>query len=561
MNLMEKRWDLAPPITSEAEIALGMFDDPILRQLLYNRHISGFEEAEKFLNFSGPLYDPFLLSNMDLAVKRLLQAVDRHEPIAVYGDYDVDGVTATVLMVQALRSLGAEVQEYIPHRFDEGYGVNNDALDRLYQQGVRLVVTVDCGIRSSAEARHASRLGLDLIISDHHEPKKEIPNVVAVICPKCPGDLYPDKNLAGVGLAYKIAQALYTQRPGFDALLESFLDLVAVGTVADVVPLIGENRAMVKAGLRLIRQNRRQGLHSLAGAGQFNLDTATARDIGFMIGPRLNAAGRLDSASSAYNLLMSENVDEAAGLAQELDNRNRLRQDLTKKMCEEAEAKISDEDHLLFVVSPEFNEGVVGLVAARLTESHYRPSIVGTIKNEFIRASCRSIPEFHITHALDACSDLLERHGGHAMAAGFIVRAERLPELKRRLQEIALGELTDRDLQPVLRADMDISLQDLKPEILRTISYLEPTGHKNPGVTFISRHLQVKSHRIIGSNRNHLKLSVSDGRITYDAVAFRQAQWVQQMTPTVDLLYSFERNYYQGREMLQLNVQDIKAAV
>jgi len=557
MNRIAKRWVLAPQISPEVEKALGEYP-PVLRQLLYNRNITGFEQAENYLNFSGPLHEPFLLLHMDKAVERLFQAIDQHQSIVVYGDYDVDGVTATALMVQALGALGAEVHGYIPNRFEEGYGVNNEALDKLSEEGTGLVVTVDCGIRSPVEARHARELGLDLIISDHHEPKEEIPEAVAVLCPKRPGDCYPDKNLAGVGLAFKIVQAMFSKRTGLAALLESYLDLVAVGTVADMVPLVGENRALVKAGLRLIRQKRRQGLLSLAGAAQFNLEDATARDIGFVIGPRLNAAGRLDSAISAYQLLMSVNVAEAAALALELDNRNRARQELTQKMCEGAEAILSDVDHLLFVAKPGFNEGVVGLVSARLTESYYRPSVVCAIKDEFTRGSCRSIPEFHITQALDACSDLLERHGGHAMAAGFTTRTEKLPELEQRLREIANRELSDRDLQPSLRADMEIPLQDLKPEILRYMAYIEPSGQENPGVSFISRALQVKQHRAIGVEGTHLKLTVSDGQITYDAIAFRQAHWAQHMPPYIDLLYGFEVNKFQGRETLQLNVRDIK---
>ena len=558
---LEKKWDIALPIPADASAALTGYL-PVQQQLLYNRGICTAETAQKYLNASGSLQDPMQMKDMEKAVTRLFKAIDEHEKIAIYGDYDVDGVTATVLLVQALRNYGAEVKEYFPDRLEEGYGLNKEALYTLKQNGVGLVVTVDCGIRSLAEGAYACEIGLDLIISDHHEPKKELPVAVAVICPKQVGDEYPDKQLAGVGVAYKIAQAMTQLRALPFGQLEDWLDMVAVGTVADIVPLVGENRALVKAGLKELRLAKRRGLLSLMGAAGVTPQSLTARDIGFMIGPRLNAAGRLASALAAFELLMSEDLSDSGLQAQQLDDQNKQRQELTRQMQETAEglAHVAESDRLVFATHESFHMGVVGLVAARLTETHYLPSVVGAVGDEFTRASCRSIPEFNITHALDECADLFERHGGHAMAAGFTVRNERLEELESRLKTIAERELHGQDLKPVIKVDKEISFKELKPEILKLIDALEPTGHQNREALFVTRNLKVVRSRTVGADQRHLRLTVSDGNITYDAIGFRMGQWAGQMPERVDLAYAYERNVFRGQETLQLNIRDMKPA-
>ncbi len=331
----------------------------------------------------------------------------------------------------------------------------------LAAEGVKLVISVDCGIRSPAEAQHARELGLDMIITDHHEPFGDLPDAFTVLNPKQAGDPYPDKYLAGVGIAYKVAQALFESMPQPDSglQLEDLLDLVALGTVADLAPLAGENRALVRAGLKQMRQPRRQGLFSLANVAGVSLPDINATHIGFMLGPRLNAAGRLESALDAYNLLMTTDLAEAGRLAQKLDMRNRERQVLTRKIQNEAEIlALSEDPHasILFAVDPGFNTGVVGLAASRLSEIYYKPAIVGQKGEETTRCSCRSIPEFHITEALDLCADLLIRHGGHAAAAGFTVSNGNLQALKTRLKEIAHSRLADLDLRQTLSADMEI---------------------------------------------------------------------------------------------------------
>lgn len=567
MDKSSKKWQIAPGLTPEAEKTLANFQQP-LRQILFNRGYSTESSALNYLAAAPPPgSEPNNLLGMGEAVSRLTSAITHQEKIAIYGDYDADGVTATALMVQVLTALGANVEGYIPNRFDEGYGLNNEALDYLKERRVNLIITVDCGVRSLEEANHAKNLGMDLVITDHHHPSDELPQVISVINPKQNDDPYPDKNLAGVGLAYKLALALIDseqkrgsfQADAIDKL--DLLDLVALGTVADLAPLIQENRNLVRAGLNAIRNPRRQGLQALIGVCGLVPRRVRASDIGFVLGPRLNAAGRLDSALAAYELLTTQDINEAGRLAQQLDNQNRERQKITREIQSRAEQIALSEDPdtlLLFAADPDFNPGVVGLAASRLNERYYRPAIVAHQGEEFTRGSCRSIPEFHITNALDECEDLMERHGGHAAAAGFTIQNKNLPELIARLRQIANEQLSDKDLRKVMHADLEIQLSDLVPEILEQLEILQPTGYGNPQAMFVSRELKVVDHRVVGRDGTHLKLTVSDGWVTYDAIAFGQGQWHTEMPLFIDLMYTFEKNEFNGKENLQLNVKDIK---
>jgi single-stranded-DNA-specific exonuclease len=569
MEFSAKRWQIATTLTPEADHSLAGFPQP-LRQILFNRGYTTPTSAANFLAAAPPdNTEPHNLLGIQEAIPRIAWSITNCEKIAIYGDYDVDGVTATALLVQVLSALGSEVEGYIPNRFDEGYGLNNEALDYLCDCGIRLVITVDCGVRSLQEANHAEELGLDLIITDHHHPGEELPQVFAVINSKQLGDNYPDKDLAGVGLAFKLAKALVDHfkksdlSMGKDINDADILDLVALGTVADLAPLVGENRTLVRTGLESLRQPRRQGIQALIGVCGLLARRIRAVDIGFILGPRLNAAGRLDSALAAFELLTTQDINKAGKLAQQLDNQNRERQVITREIQARAEQIALAEDPdalLLFAADPEFNPGVVGLAASRLSERYYRPAIVAFEGHEFTRGSCRSIPEFHITDALDRCEELLIRHGGHAAAAGFTVRNENLPQLVERLRAISEEQLSDKDLRPVMHADFEIQLSDLLPEILDQLEMLQPTGYGNPQAKFVSYELKVKDHRLIGKEGNHLKLILTDGWITYDAIAFNQGFWHEEMPKFVDVLYTFERNEFNGIERLQLKVQDLKPA-
>jgi single-stranded-DNA-specific exonuclease len=565
----QKRWIVPPQITPEADSALEKFP-PLLRQILFNRGYATDADARAYLN-GKPNFDnnPFQMTGMHTAVERIRFAIQHNEPIAIYGDYDVDGVTATALLVEALRAINADVRGYIPNRFEEGYGLNTNALDELKADGVQLVITVDCGIRSPSEALHAQTIGLDLIISDHHHPDGEnLPPALAVINPKQHGDVYPDKDLAGVGIAYKISEALLGDGQSSvvnGQILNSLLDLVALGTVADLAPLVGENRALVRQGLRQMRQTTRQGLFSLAAVAELNLAKVNAGNIGFGLGPRLNAAGRLKEALAAFELLTTNDVFKAGELAQQLDMQNRERQRITRDMQTRAEEiAISDDPnaYLLFAADENFNSGVVGLAASRLTEKYYRPAIVASKGEEETRGSCRSIPEFHITDALDQCADLLVRHGGHAAAAGFTVRNENLSALVSRLKAIAQEKLSAEELKPTVTADAEVSLVEMRPDLYeKCLRYLEPTGYGNREASFVARRVRVKSSRTVGADAKHLKLSLEDEKgFAHDAIGFRLGDWHKNMPAHVDILFTYEPNEYNGRVNYQLNLKDLRAA-
>ncbi len=565
-NRLKKHWQIKPTISPEIDENLKKYPR-YLRQLLFTRKITDVESAREFLEAKPPAgSDPFNLIGMEAAVQRILMAVDGNERMAIYGDYDVDGVTATALMVQSLQALGGNAHGYIPSRFEEGYGLSKDGLDRLAAEGTRLVITVDCGIRSWRETEYAQSIGLDIIVSDHHNPREDcpIPVATAIISPKQPGDPYPEKHLAGVGVAYKIAQALLYTRPVQGVYAEDWLDLAALGTVADLVPLLGENRAIVARGLKRLRERRRQGPASLAAAAglDFNKIAAlTSTDIGFILAPRLNAAGRLESALRSFQLLMSTDPNEAGLLAQQLNAQNQERRKVTLEIERQAEQNAlgeRPETPLIFSVDADFNTGVVGLAASHLAEAYYRPAIVGTRIGEFIRCSCRSIKEFHMTRALDECADLLDHHGGHAMAAGFTVHQDHLPELLQRLERIVVRELGGKEIYPTLEADLEIHLGDLTNELYEATLKLQPTGYGNPEALFVTRNLRVQNVRKVGSDGKHLKLKLSDGMTTVEAIAFRLGDLAEGLAGQVDVLYSFELNEWGGRRDFQLNVKDIK---
>jgi single-stranded-DNA-specific exonuclease len=558
---IKKRWQTGNLITAEADESLKAFP-PVIRQLLFNRGFATDDSARKFLK-ATPEFDtsPWNLRDMGKMIDRLEIAIQNQEHIAIYGDYDVDGVTATVLMVQVLRSVGACVREYIPNRFEEGYGLNKEALDVLAAEGVKIVVTVDCGIRSLEEVEHARDIGLDLIISDHHHPGEKLPLAYAIINPKQMGDPYPDKDLAGVGVAFKIAEALMERFPDHGLEKDDLLDLVALGTVADLAPLAGENRSLVRRGLRQLRQTKRQGLFSLAAVSGLDIKNITATNIGFSLGPRLNAAGRLESALAAFDLLSTTDVFQAGQLSQKLEAQNRERQQVTRIMQAQAEKLVQEEGpdtFLLFALDPDFNPGVIGLAASRLSDLYYRPAVVAVLGETTTRGSCRSIPEFHITEALDQCADLLVRYGGHRAAAGFTVENDHLPELRSRLKQIAEQQLANVDLRPTLIADADVSLSELNSRLLEQLAWFEPTGYGNPEPVFVSRNVRVNSSRVVGTDAKHLKLNVTDGFSQYDAIGFRLGALQSNLPDHVDMVFTFELNEFNGRKNLQLNVRDIK---
>jgi len=571
LSLLTWRWQVAPTLPAAADRALIPLGPPILRQILFNRGYADIHQAQAFLEgHSLSSTDPMELMGMREAVDRLWRALEAEEKIVVYGDYDTDGVTATALLVEALRALGGNVEPYIPSRFVEGYGLTVEALQVLQEKhGAGVVVTVDCGIRSPNEAAFARRIGLDLIITDHHHPGPELPQALAAINPKQPGDGYGYKDLAGVGLAYKLAQALYdrareTGRPA-DFPVERLLDLVALGTVADLALLTGENRSMVRKGLELLNRAEREGVKGLILTSRAKAGGIGAGTIGYSLGPRLNAAGRLDSALAAFELLTTQDPGEASRLAVKLETQNRERQDLTLSIYKTARELVTSsrkDAYLLFAFDPGFNPGVVGLAASRLVDEFYRPALVATLAPDegggVIRGSARSIGEFDITRALDECADLLEHHGGHKAAAGFTVKRENLRAFQERLEAIARSQLEGLDLRPCLVIDSEVRISSLDWALVEHLEALEPCGIGNPAPVLAVRNTKVIAFRSVGRDGGHLKLTLSDGHIAIDAIAFRLGAWAKKMPQRLDVAFNLEVNEWNGQKNLQLNVRDLK---
>ena len=566
MSLQRQRWRIASPVGEEQRVRFPDLPSLIV-QMLHNREVRAPEQVAEFLGGQFTTGNPFRMKGVSEAVTRLRRAVDRGERIAVYGDFDTDGVTATVLLVQVLSAIGAQVEPYIPHRVDEGYGLNLEALRTLYRRGVRVVVTVDCGIRSSEEVEQASK-GLTMIVTDHHSVGSQLPPAAAVINPKQPDCPYPFKELSGVGVAFKLAQGLLRAqgraKGPVDLDEESLLDLVALGTVADLVPLVGENRLLVRRGLEVLNGSPRPGVEALMADARLRRGEVDATGIGFRLGPRLNAAGRIGSAMLAYHLLSSQEPLETKALAEKLGALNRRRQDLTQQTIDAAEAQVlaaDPEARLYMAASKDFLPGIVGLAAGRLTEAYYRPSVVIELGDEESRGSCRSIPGFNITEALEECEDLLIRFGGHAAAAGFTIATENLDELRRRLQAIAAQQLAGVELRPLLKIDAEVPLEEVNGETYQLLSQLEPCGMDNPQPVLLSRDVKVQDRRTVGSDQKHLKLLVQDRRgVSWDAIGFRMGDLRAQVPERVDVAYRLEVNEWKHKERLQLVVQDLRAA-
>ncbi len=547
----------------------------LLVQTLYNRGITEPERVSAFLDPDSARVNPFALQGMNDAVTRIRRALRAGERTAVYGDFDADGVTATALLVETLQALGADVQPYIPDRHSEGYGLKKEALTLLARAGVDLVITVDCGIRACEQIAHAGRLGLDVIVTDHHSLGRQLPPAAAVINPwrdaaTSPSHQAWSDGLSGSGVAYQVARALLLsnrQSPVSEreVLLEEdhLLDLVALGTVADVVPLLGENRALVRRGLQRINAMERVGIRALCQKAGLKPGSVDAGSLGYVLGPRLNAAGRIAHARSAYRLLMTHDPDEAAELAGLLDTLNRQRQEVTRAAQEKARWMVSevvDSACLLFAAAPDFPAGIAGLVASRLTDEFYRPSVVVSIGETLSRGSARSIAEFDIAEALERCEDLLVRHGGHAAAGGFTVANDQLDPLAHRLQQIAADQLGDQELMPTLTVDAEVDLSSMSWDLCEQLARLEPCGCGNERPLFVSRSAHVCRSRAVGRESSHLKLTISDGMAAWDAIAFRQGEWAGQLPDAVDLAYYLEVNEWNGQRQLQLNVQDIQPA-
>ncbi len=551
------RWDLLPPIPADHPINSYGFSG-LTAQLLYNRGLTEPPQIELFLKADKRLSgDPLLIPDMHQAAARTYQALLSGESIAVYGDFDADGITGTAILAQGLEALGGKITPYIPHRLREGHGLNSNALEHLQQQGISLVITVDCGITDISQATKAKKDGLDIIITDHHTPLDELPPAIATVDPKRADSSYPFPELAGVGVAFKLLQALY-QSMGKEEQLNGLLDLVALGTVADMVPLLGENRYLVKQGLKLMNSQLRLGIREMALLSGTSTDSLTAEDISWVLAPRLNAIGRLEHALSSYNLMITESPEEARGIAIILEEKNVERQRLTTKTLAKAREQVLAKGILPILIASgsDYPPGIVGLVAGRLTDEFYRPSIVIKTSDSYSTGSCRSIPEFNIIQALNQCRNLLSHFGGHARAAGFTLPTKDLPQLEQQLSQMAATELEGIDLRPKLNIDTQTTLYQLGGATYQAIQELAPFGQGNPLPIFLSRSVEVAECQAMGNNGEHLRLKLKQNGATWDAVAFRMGNCSTEVHSTIDIVYNLKLEKWHGQETLRLNILD-----
>ena len=530
-------------------------------QLLYNRGVRTSEDAARFVSSDSSLsHDPSLLPDMDRAVERLDEAIGAGEVIGVFGDFDTDGVTGTAVLVRALRALDAEVVTHIPHRVDEGHGLNADAIGALRDRGVTLLITVDCGVTSPDEIRIAATMGIDTIVTDHHALHGETPEALALINPRREDSAYPYTELTGVGLAFKLVQALY-MRLGKDAP-GGLLELVALGTVADVGPLTGENRYFVNEGLAQINESSNVGIRALAEVAGLQLGALDESSLSFGLIPRLNAPGRLAHANASLELLTTVDVNEARALAEQLQLHNKERQTLTERGVAQAEAQISRRHpdgvpSIIVVGSRGWLPGILGIIAGRLAETYYRPAIAVSVGAEYSRASARSIPEFNIVQALNACAEMFTRFGGHAQAAGFTIPTDRMKELVGRLTDDATSQIGARDLEPELKIDCAASPSEIEGDTFRFMRQLSPFGAQNPLPLFAATGARVVERRTVGQGR-HLRLRLAHNGAQWDAIAFRQGERAELARDAIDIAYGMELNEWRGRQTMQLIVEDLR---
>jgi single-stranded-DNA-specific exonuclease len=532
---------------------------PLVASLLINRGLDTASSARYFLFGKEQFHDPYLLKGMDKAVTRIREAIKRQEPILIFGDYDADGVSSTTVLMITLKELGANVQFYIPNRFTEGYGPNEPAFRRAAESGIKLIITVDTGISAVSEAAAAKELGLDLIITDHHEPGPVLPEALAIIHPKLPDSIYPFRELAGVGVAFKLAHALYGEIP------EHLLEIAVIGTIADLVSLKDENRLIAKKGLEKLKVTKNKGLRAILKVAGVEQQSINEETIGFSLAPRINAVGRLENADMAVDLLLTEDSYEAEELAREMDDLNKTRQSIvntiTLEAIEEVEKNYPIDSNSVLVIGKEgWNAGVIGIVASRLVEKYYRPTIVLSFDSEkgLAKGSARSIEGFDLFKNLSECRDILPHFGGHPMAAGMTLKLDDVSELRLRLNTLANEQLTTEDFVPITLLDHQINVEEINLSSLDELNLLAPFGMDNPKPKVLINNVQISSMRKIGSEQNHLKILVNENGANLDGIGFGLGQLVDHISPAskISLIGELAINEWNNIRKPQIFIQD-----
>ena len=563
---MNKKWQIYETDKEKVEEVKRKYQiNELLATILVNRNIINEEDIRLFLNPTREdFYDPFLIKDMDIAVDRILQAIDKKEKVTIYGDYDVDGITSITVLKSFLKDIGLEANFYIPNRLEEGYGLNKNAIDKIKQNGCDLMITVDCGISAIEEIEYANSLGIETIVTDHHEAGNELPKAIAVIDNKRKDSTYPFRELAGVGVVFKLTQALGIKLGLKEETYLKYLDIVCVGTISDIVPLVDENRVIAKLGLMLVKQTRNIGLKSIINSsGYTKIDSNT---ISFGVAPRINACGRMGKAEEALELFLSSDIQEVRTLTQKLNEHNRKRQETEKSIFENALQKI-EKEHLeknkaIIVGGENWHHGVIGIVSSKITEMYFKPSILLSFEEDGIgKGSGRSIPGFDLHDALMKCLDTIEKFGGHSMAVGITIKKDKLEEFKKEFEEIAT-ESHIEEIVPIINIDAKIALGDINKEMVESLKQLEPFGEANKMPIFAFKNLKIDSIRALSEGK-HLKLTLKEDNYIINAIGFNIGNLSEEyrIGDKVDIAGVLEINTFNGVDNLQINIKDIMKSI
>ncbi len=559
---MNKKWQIYETDENKIkEIEEKYQINKLLATILINRNITQEEEIRLFLEPTRKdFHDPFLITDMKKAVERIIQAIEKQEKITIYGDYDVDGITSITVLKSFLEDRGIEVDSYIPNRLEEGYGLNKEAIGKIVEKGCQLMITVDCGISAIEEIAYANSFGIETIVTDHHEPGNELPQAIAVIDNKRKDSQYPFRELAGVGVVFKLIQAIGITLGLKEEEYLKYLDIVCVGTISDIVPLVNENRVIAKLGLMLIRQTRNIGLRSIINSsGYTKIDS---NSISFGIAPRINACGRMGKAEEALELLLCKNINYANELTKKLNEHNRVRQETEKNIFENAVQQIEkeqlDKNNAIIVGGENWHHGVIGIVSSKITEMYFKPSILLSFEEDGLgKGSGRSIPGFDLHDALMQCGDTIEKFGGHSMAVGITVQKDNFLKFREAFEKIASEAHMD-EIIPVIQVDSKIDVKDINKDMVESLKQLEPFGEGNRMPVFVFRNLKIDSIRALSEGK-HLKLTLKDNNTIISAIGFNLGQLSEEYTigDKIDVVGVLEINSFNGVDSLQINLKDI----
>lgn len=564
--MMNKKWEINKLDEEKVkEIENKHQINSLLAKILVSRGITEEKDIEQFLNPTRKdFYDPYLMPDMEKAVERILKAIENKEKVLIYGDYDVDGITSVTVLKSFLEERGLKVDEYIPNRLDEGYGLNRAAVEKIANEKYTLMITVDCGISAIEEVKYANELGIEVIVTDHHEPGEKLPEAIAVVDAKRKDNQYPFRNLAGVGVVFKLTQAISKKLGLEEKEFLKYLDIVCIGTISDIVPLVDENRVIVKLGLRLVEQTRNLGLRTiLQASGYQKVDSTT---ISFGIAPRINACGRMGHQEEALKLFLSTDRNEVNELAEKLNEYNRQRQEKEKQIFLEALEKIKkeaiNEDSIMVIDGENWHHGVIGIVASKITEMYFKPSILLCYEGDEGKGSGRSIPGFDLHEALTKCEDSLEKFGGHSMAIGLSVKKDKLDELRKKLDAIAKEKQIDK-IVPILKIDAQVDLKDINMQIVESLKQLEPFGEENKVPLFVFKNLKIDSIRALSEGK-HIKLTLrQDNQNLINAMGFNLGELTNdyRIGDKVDIVGSLEINKFNGEESIQILLKDMMKSI